>query len=168
MKNGSGNTVAHEDRDTLIAKGLEVALYGDTSSDQDKAVFFSGADEKRQAADFCRKNPGYKHVCMTEALHQFDDLKLFGRGSPLTIKEIYDLGDIISERFAQEASGNVTIFIGPKCKPHGTFMRVELPAIMSNEAVLTINGNPKQNYNYLLNPNINRPNRQIASELKIA
>lgn len=134
----------------ILNQALNIACYQDASSPTGKAVFFSGAAEKRQAAEFCRKNPGYKHVCMTDALQAFDRLELFKNMPPLTIGEIYDIGDMISERFASEASGNVTAFIGPKCKPHGTFLRVELPALLNNPGVTTINGNPKEDYAYLL------------------
>ena len=127
----------------------------DVSSEHDHAVFFSGALEKREAADFCRKNPGYRHVCMTPALAAFNEMNLFKKIPLISVRDIYDLGDIISERFAEEASGNVTIFIGGKCKPHGTFLRIELPALLANTKVTSINNRPKSDFETLLTQNVN-------------
>lgn len=133
----------------LVEHALQIALDYDTLSLRDRAVFFSSG-QKKDATEYCRKQgDGFKTVCMTDALIAFDSLGLFRRGD-FHHSEIFALGDMISERFAQDASGNVTAFVGAKSKPTGTFRRVELPTLLANPNVTSINEMPKQTFMHML------------------
>lgn len=138
-------------REELYDYALEIACDYDTSSPRDRSVFFSSG-QKTEATRYCQKmGDGHLTVCMTPALIAFDRLNLFRRGD-FHYTEIFEFGDVISKRFADEASGNVTAFVGAKSKATGTFRRVELPALLVNPNVLTINEEPKENYLSMLTP----------------
>ncbi len=120
-------------RETLQEKFLDIALM-DTSSPVDGAVFFSGPKAKRKAGKMVRQSDGdMKTVIDTPALKEFvkNQSHYFGKDSLLSLEEGYAVGDWISERFAENAKGNVHICIDG-VKPHGTFNRAEVPALLDN------------------------------------
>lgn len=115
---------------------LEIALM-DASSPRDGAVFFSGPTAKRKAKQMCDKSDGgMKTVIETPALREFvqHQCHYFGKNAKLSLQEGYAVGDWISERFAAEASGTVRVFLDG-IKPHGTFNRAEVPALLANPKV---------------------------------
>ncbi|MCB1593225.1 MAG: hypothetical protein KDI90_12320 [Alphaproteobacteria bacterium] len=123
-------------REQLQEMFLDIALM-DASSPHDGAVFFSGPGAKRRAKKLCDKSDGaMKTVIDTPALKEFvrHQSHYFGRDSKLTLQEGYTVGDWISERFAAEASGTVRVFLDG-IKPHGTFNRAEVPALLENEDI---------------------------------
>lgn len=120
-------------RETLQEKFLDIALM-DTSSPVDGAVFFSGPKAKRKAGKMVKQSDGdMKTVIDTPALKEFvkNQSHYFGKDSLLSLEEGYAVGDWISERFAENAKGDVHICIDG-VKPHGTFNRAEVPALLDN------------------------------------
>ncbi len=120
-------------RESLQEKFLDIALM-DTSSPVDGAVFFSGPKAKRKAGKMVKQSGGdMKTVIDTPALKEFvkNQSHYFGKNSLLSLEEGYAVGDWISERFAENAKGNVHICIDG-VKPHGTFNRAEVPALLDN------------------------------------
>lgn len=115
---------------------LEIALM-DASSPHDGAVFFSGPGAKRKAKQICDKSDGaMKTVIETPALKEFvkHQSHYFGRNATMSLQEGYTVGDWISERFAAEASGTVRVYLDG-IKPHGTFNRAEVPALLANPKI---------------------------------
>lgn len=53
-----------------------------------------------------------------------------------------EIWDIVSNRLIAEASGNVTAFVDG-ADDRSTFIKVELPAILANNAIKTVNGEDK-------------------------
>lgn len=121
---------------SLHEKFLEIALL-DTSSPHNGAIFFSGPAAKKEAKKVAEKSNGtMKTVIDTPALKEFCEHQsyYFGKNSELSLEEGYFIGDCISERFAQDASGTVKVFLDG-IKPHGTFNRAEVPALLNNPKV---------------------------------
>lgn len=121
---------------TLQDKFVNIAFM-DCSSPPDSAIFFSGPRAKRAAkADVARSGGERKTVLETEALNEFNKWQplYFGQNAKFSISEAYFIGDCISESFARQASGKVTIYLDG-IKPHGTFARAELPTLLSNPAI---------------------------------
>lgn len=121
---------------SLHEKFLEIALM-DTSSPHDGAIFFSGPAAKKEAKKLAEKSNGtMKTVIDTPALKEFSQHQsyYFGKNAELSLEEGYFIGDCISEKFAQDASGTVRVFLDG-IKPHGTFNRAEVPALLKNPNV---------------------------------
>lgn len=115
---------------------LSVALL-DASSPPDGAIFFSGPRAKRAAKQAVTRSDGkLQTVLDTEALSEFNKWQplYFGKDAKFSIAEAYFIGDCISESFARNASGAVTIYLDG-IKPHGTFARAELPTLLQNPNV---------------------------------
>ena len=107
----------------------------DTSSPENGAVFFSGAKAKRAAKKAC-KSSDFKNVTQTEALEEFNKWQkhCYGSDGFLSLQDYFAVGDWISEKFAQDASGSVAVYLDG-VKPHGTFARAEIPALIANDKV---------------------------------
>ena len=134
-----------DDFDKLKETAVRIALNADVSSPRDSAVFFAGSKKNmREAMHFCRENSedGFMTLLHTEAHQQLSELPLSGRESRFSSEEMFDLNGAASARFAQEASGNVTVFCN-KVTGRSTFFTLELPALLLNDEVETINNEDK-------------------------
>lgn len=60
-----------------------------------------------------------------------DSLKLFDEGSPLTGPQAAEVWSRLSQRYAQQASGNAYGFV-QRARPGSIFSTVEYPALQSN------------------------------------
>lgn len=107
----------------------------DTSSPENGAVFFSGPKAKRLAKKMS-KNGDFVNVTQTQALTEFNKWQrhCYGDDGFISIQDYYAVGDWISEKFANEATGVVTVCLDG-IKPHGTFARAEIPALFMNDNV---------------------------------
>jgi hypothetical protein len=129
-------------KEDIVAEALRIASEGDVSSAIDRAVFFSNARNRKAAIEFCRKNPDHKTILHLDMYKQLEPLNLFGKDSVFDIEEAVDITALISARFAQAASGNVLMFYD-KVSSRSTFFTLELPALIKNPNVTTINGASK-------------------------
>ena len=146
------------DKDFIREQAIETALHGDVSSDHDRAVFFSGKKQHmRSAMRFCHEHKSENLVTMlhTDAYKQLKSIPLFGKKSPFTQEEAIDISAAASARFALEASGNVTAFLGElNNRSRSTFFTIELPALLLNDNVETINGFDKAAWTQYVQPPI--------------
>ena len=123
-------------RDSIVDNFLDIATM-DVSSPHDGAVFFSGPKAKRKAKKLARQSDGeMMTVIDTPALTEFvkNQRHYFGKDAKMSLQEGYLVGDWISERFSEQATGTVRVYLDG-VKPHGTFNRAEVPALLDNPNV---------------------------------
>jgi hypothetical protein len=98
-----------------------------------KSVFYSGPGNRKLAEVYAiaedkttlEMTPGGKYL---------DDLKLFEQGSPLTPAQATKVWSRLSQRYAQQAAGDVFCFV-TGARPTGVFMTVELPELKKNRKI---------------------------------
>ncbi|MCB1593226.1 MAG: hypothetical protein KDI90_12325 [Alphaproteobacteria bacterium] len=154
MKEDRQNMKADFNTDPRRQKALDLAMNGPIEVPPDRAVFFSGGRNMRQALDFCKGNPdeGFMTMLHTGVHQELMKIPLFGEGSPFTREEAVDLSALVSARFAMAASGNVLVFSN---RPSGrsTLNTVEIPALLAaNDDVTTINGTDKMLWTGAIRP----------------
>lgn len=134
-------------------QALAIATTADVNVDQDRSVFFSGTRNRRKAVSFCRmqdtQNENFKTILDTQAWRKLVQHDFITRDSLFLSEDKFALRDIVCRRFSEQASGNVTAFINPQ-RPFGTFFRIELPILLANDKVQTINDEPKEAYRPLV------------------
>lgn len=98
-----------------------------------KSVFYSGAGNRKLAEVYAiaeekttlEMTPGGKYL---------DDMKLFEQGSPLTPSQATQVWSRLSQRYAQQAAGDVFCFV-TGARPTGVFTTIELPELKKNRKV---------------------------------
>lgn len=107
------------------------------------AVFFSSGRGRNKALHFCKQEEGrFTTILDTAAWRALSEEGWIGRASSFDLDTQLALKNIVCERFARAAAGNVTVFFNPK-RPFGTFFDTELPILLENKNVQTINALPK-------------------------
>ena len=125
-----------------LAEAYNIAENADVSSAPDCVVLYSvsyltNKENKIQAQEYLKSHKN----CLT-----LDDTdcgkKLIALGLETNFKapeeELMKIWAIASKRFINEASGNVTAFV-KNADPRSTFRRIELPNILKNNKITTIN-----------------------------
>ncbi len=82
----------------------------DVSTPRNGAVFYSGRGNRELAEQFAAQN-GRTTLEMTPGGRWLDQQELFGPNSPLTSDEALQVWSRLSQRFADEASGNAVGFV---------------------------------------------------------
>ncbi|HWQ51396.1 MAG TPA: hypothetical protein VN369_06275 [Terriglobales bacterium] len=108
----------------------------DVSTSAHQAVFYSGAGNRARAEAFAKLN-GKTTLEMTPGGKYFESLKLFDPGSPITKDQAREIWEILSERYAKTASGNVYGFVKGS-KPGSIFNTVEYQALQKNPYITNI------------------------------
>ncbi len=147
----------------LLAR--HVAFISDATSRRDAAVFFSGA-HKTSAEYFILNNPHYQAIhCLPVGLF-LEKLNLFGH-TGIAREDTYDVWNIAARRYADAASGNVTLVLNgqidsekgdlsvldTELSPFATFRSIELPHLLANDRVQTINHRDKWQFRFLATDN---------------
>jgi RHS repeat-associated protein len=115
---------------------MEKAKTLDVSTKRDNAVVYSGPGNRAKAEKYANKNQKTT-LEMTKGGKWLDNQKLFGPDSPLTSEQAVQVFKVISKRFAEGASGNVSAFTkGGKGK--AIFRAKELPALDKNAKVTSV------------------------------
>jgi hypothetical protein len=145
---GNQSIVSETTAPISLQEAFIKTAFKDTSSPENKAVFFSGPKAKRKMAKLCSKSDGFANVCQSEALGAFNEYQsfAFGKNATISLQDYYFIGDCISEAFADNASGTVRIYLDG-VKGDGTFNRAEIPALLKNDKVtdfLVYDAMPKQ------------------------
>lgn len=116
-------------------KGLANRL--DVSTAPNTAVFYSGPGNREAAEAFAKLN-GKVTLEMTEGGKYLDSLKLFdSKTSPLTTDQAKKVWAKVSERYAQQASGNTYGFVRG-ANPASIFNTYEYPTLQNNSNVTNI------------------------------
>lgn len=105
----------------------------DVSTAIGKSVFYSGQGNRKLAEVYAiaedkttlEMTPGGKYL---------DDLKLFEQGSPITPAQATRVWSRLSQRYAEQAAGDVFCFV-TGARSTGVFTTVELPELRKNRKV---------------------------------
>ena len=135
-----------ENTTNKLAVAYQIAQNSDVSSAPDSVVLYSvsylpSKENKIQAQEYLRTHKNCLTIDNTECGKQLLALGLeTDFKAPET--ELMKVWAIASERFIKAASGNVTAFVKNADK-RSTFRRIELPNILKNSKILTINHQDK-------------------------
>ena len=109
----------------------------DVSTAPNTAVFYSGPGNREVAEAFAKMNEKVT-LEMTKGGKFLDDLELFNsETSPLTSAQAIDVWAGLSERYAQQASGNTYGFVNG-ARPDSIFNTYEYPALQNNSNVTNV------------------------------
>ncbi len=127
----------------LLSEGMKIASTLDVSSNENSIVVYSISFQptsinREKAFAYVKKNPGNMLIEHTECGAKLVELGI----ESLRTSDKEDVMTIWSEasrRFIAAASGNVTAFVDG-ADPRSVFCTVELPNILQNKKIATING----------------------------
>jgi len=130
----------------LEQQARQVAGIADVSSPADAVVLYSvsflpSKENKTRAIAYLREHPEALMIDDTECGRKLielgmDDTHFTDEGDRQIVAEIWK---IASARFIARASGNVTAFV-KGADPRSVFRSLELPEILKNPQIKTING----------------------------
>lgn len=128
-------------------QALEIARNYDVTTEPDSLVLFSisfqdNDNNKRLAFEYVRSHASAVTIENTPCGKALLALDLFSPQSGLSQEEAYQIWGIASTRMVLRASGNITAFI-KNAHPLSTFCQYELPTILLNPHIKTINGQDK-------------------------
>lgn len=128
-------------------QALDIARNYDVSTPPDSLVLFSVSfqnndNNKKLALDYVKQHPLTVTIEDTPCGKALEELDLFSPQSGLSKEEAYQIWGIASTRMVIKASGNVTAFIR-NAHPLSTFCQYELPTILLNSKIKTVNGKDK-------------------------
>lgn len=147
-------------------KALQIIESSPMDEIHDGAVFFAGKRNRQVATHFCSINREHMTMLDTDLYRQLREIPLFGQESVIPLEEAVDISALASVKFAQAASGNVVSFFD-KVSDRSTFFTIELPALLLNDKVTTINGTPKLNWiGYVQKPILPRTDVVPPEELR--
>ncbi len=127
-------------------EGMKIARTLDVSSKENSVVVYSisfqpTAANREKAFDFVKKNPGHLLIEHTECGAKLVEMG-FESTKTLNKDESMMIWSEASRRFIAGASGNVTAFV-EGADPRSVFRTVELPNILQNDKITTVNGMDK-------------------------
>ena len=126
----------------LLQQAYEIAKSADVQTEPDSVVLYSVSYQKskinkEKALAYLKEHPQCKTLDDTPC-----GKLLIALGLETNFKapqdELMKIWAIASERFILSASGNVTAF-ADNADPRSTFVATELPNILKNEKILTVN-----------------------------
>ena len=131
------------DNDTKLNLGMNVAQSYDVSSPENSVVLFSisyqpTTENRDKAIDFVKNNPQKMLIEHTECGAKLVELGFEGTNT-LNCEDIKTIWAIASRRFINAAKGDITAFVD-NAHPQSIFMSIELPNILNNDNIITING----------------------------
>jgi len=132
-----------------LEQAYEIAFNADVSSAPDSVVLYSvsylpSKENKLNAQQYLLSHKNCLTLDDTECGKQLIALGL-ETNFKAPEKELMKIWAIASKRFIAAASGNVTAFV-KNADPRSTFRRIELPNILQNERIKTINNEDKQHF----------------------
>ena len=133
--------------ETKLNEGIFIAQTYDVSSPVDAVVLFSisyqpTTENRDKAIEFVKNNPDKMLIEHTECGAKLVELGFEGINT-LNCEDIKTIWAIASRRFINAAKGNITAFVD-NAHPQSVFVSVELPNILNNDNITTINGMDKK------------------------
>ncbi len=130
--------------DDFYDEALNVAKTFDVDTQPDRLVIYSVSYQptkknKQLALEFVQKNPGYQMLDLTPCGVKMIDMGLDTEHPRLKQDEVNFLWRTASRRFIEQGAGNVTAFVD-NADERSVFLGMELPTILSNQKIKTING----------------------------
>lgn len=108
----------------------------DVSTAENGAVFYSGPGNYQLAEQFALEE-GRTTINMTPGGSWLNAENLYGPESPLTPEQADEVWSVLSQRFAQGASGTVVGFV-EGATSGGIFNLIEYPALLENANILNV------------------------------
>lgn len=135
------------DKQDLWQRAMQIARTADVLTTCDCAIVYSihflPTDEnKLKALSYIDANPHMMAIDYTDCGKKLISLQL---EKYLTDKEIATIWAAASKRYIAAASGNITAFVD-NADHRSVFMTVELPEILQNHNIYTINGIQKEKF----------------------
>ena len=129
-----------------LRQAWQIAEFSDVSTPENSVVLYSISYQpsdinKRKAMAYLREHSDKKTLDDTECGKKLIDLGL-ETGNENPDAELLKIWALASERFIKAVKGNVTAFVDNADK-RSTFVSVELPLLLQNENVQTVNGRDK-------------------------
>ncbi len=126
-----------------IVEALNVARSYDVSSQKDSLVVYSisfqpTAINRDKAIQFVNQHPGKMMIEHTECGAKLVELGCEGTNT-LSHDDIATIWSEASRRFILAASGDITAFVD-NADDRSVFCQVELPNILKNDKIKTVNG----------------------------
>ena len=130
--------------DDFYDNALEVAKTYDVTTKPDSLVLYSVSylptkENKFQAFEYVRDHPGSVMLDHTPCGIKMMDMGLENGRCDLKEDEIAYLWKVASKRLLENASGNITAFV-KDADERSVFRSMELPTILANDKIKTING----------------------------
>ncbi len=117
-------------------KYMKLANELDVSTGRNQAVFYSGKGNRELAEAFAKEHRKLT-LEMTPGGQYLDELKLFSNDSHLTVEQAQQVWSRLSQRYAQQASGNIVGFV-KGARPNSIFNTVEYPVLVNNPNVTNV------------------------------
>ncbi len=132
------------EREATFERYMTLAREGDVSTPPNSLVLFSisrlpTTENKDNAFEHVAKTPGAMMIDHTETGRQLEDADLFGEASQITYEQASAIWHEASRRLIEEAKGDVRAFV-ENAHELSTFRSIELPTLLANDDVPTING----------------------------
>ncbi len=142
------------DREELFSKGLKIAQTYDVSTKENSVVVYSISFQpttanRDKAIAFIKANPEKMLIDHTDCGSKLIEMG-FESATTLPSEDLMMIWMEASRRFISSAKGNITAFV-ENAHPQSVFMRVELPNILKNSNIKTINNIEKHNFAKKLN-----------------
>ena len=127
----------------IFEQGIKVAQTFDVSTKENSVVVYSISYQKTtqnrdNAIAFIKKNPHRMLIEHTECGAKLVEMGFEGTNT-LNCEDIKTIWAIASRRFINAAKGDIVAFVD-NAHPKSVFMSVELPNILQNNNIKTING----------------------------
>ena len=116
----------------------------DVSTPPDSIVLYSisflpTTQNRDKAFEYVKKNPGKQTIEQTACGKCLIELGLYNKPYFLPSEQVAEIWGIASRRFIAGAGGNVTAFV-EQADARSVFRRFELPALLNNPRLSSING----------------------------
>ena len=140
---GNGDTSGVSRMVLHFKEGMKIAQEFDVSTEPNCAVvysisFLATTQNRDMAYAYVKTHKGYKTLDDTPCGKTLCEKGYQGTNDVAT-NEIKEIWKVASERFIGSASGNITAFV-ENADERSTFRRIELPNIIANKKIKTING----------------------------
>ncbi|MBG0809498.1 hypothetical protein IY145_08910 [Methylosinus sp. H3A] len=118
-----------------------IADEASVATPKDKAVFYSGEGNRKKALAAAER--GSVPIDKTECGRALEAENLYSEANELRNRTADGYWTRASQRFAENASGDVTAYVHG-ASPDRVFAQTELPVLLENRKVTSINGMPTQ------------------------
>ncbi len=134
----------------LFLEGLKVAKTFDVSTPENALVTYSITGQptkanRDKAFAYVAANPGAMMIEHTPCGAKLIEMGLQSSDSGISAENVMLIWKEASRRLIESASGNVTAFVDD-ARPESVFRTMELPQILANPEIKTINGEPKEQF----------------------
>ena len=131
----------------LFNEAMAVAKSYDVSTPRDGLVLYSVSflptkENQEQALEFVRQHPENMAIEHTQCGQKLIEMGLMSSDCGLTSQEMAEIWCVASARMIQNASGEIRAFV-KNADARSVFCSVELPNILRNPQITTINGEDK-------------------------